>query len=132
MATATARYHGPGYACEPNNTTPLDDAVSQMLSLCVRWRLSGERLVASKLKRLQALWSRQRRRDGGADDVAGRPASAATVRPLRPLSALMLQHLLEAWQREAPAPIAPQHCAARAQVRRAGASPCATVSDVTG
>ena len=58
-AVEPAAFYGPGYKWDAKLTTPLDDAASQMFSLCLRWRGAGETLNAFKLNKLESIAARQ-------------------------------------------------------------------------
>lgn len=51
--------YGPGFAWDDREVKPLEDAASQMFSLCLKWRATGETLNAFKLNKLEFILSRQ-------------------------------------------------------------------------
>lgn len=52
-------FYGPGFAWDDHDPKPLQDAASQMFSLCLKWRAAGETLNAFKLNKLEFILSRQ-------------------------------------------------------------------------
>lgn len=52
-------FYGPGFAWDDHDAKPLEDAASQMFSLCLKWRAAGETLNAFKLNKLEFILSRQ-------------------------------------------------------------------------
>ena len=52
-------FYGPGFAWDDHDPKPLQDAASQMFSLCLKWRAAGETLNAFKLNKLELILSRR-------------------------------------------------------------------------
>jgi hypothetical protein len=102
---AETEFHGAGYSWDAGDT-PLMDAASQMFSLCLKWRRQGETLAAYRLSKLQKIWARQ----------LPLVELAAPAACRQRLSALLLRHLLEAWDRTETGSLrTPQHAEARAR-----------------
>ena len=58
-ADSAAASYGPGFAWDDRRAAPLEDAASQIFSLCLRWRAAGETLNSFKLNKLEFILSRQ-------------------------------------------------------------------------
>ncbi len=52
-------FYGAGFAWDDPEAKPLEDAASQIFSLCLKWRAAGETLNAFKLNKLELILSRQ-------------------------------------------------------------------------
>ena len=93
---------GPGFAWD--GATPLEDAPSQMFSLCLRWRRQAETLNAYKISKLEGVWARQTPPESLPDAAAGRQR----------LAVALLRQLLRDWDTSSQtAGLHPQAAAAR-------------------
>ena len=67
----------------PRRAAPLEDAASQIFSLCLRWRAAGETLNSFKLNKLEFILSRQVGAGALSDDALSRQRfTAALMRAL--------------------------------------------------
>ena len=82
-ADSAAASYGPGFAWDDRRAAPLEDAVSQIFSLCLRWRAAGETLNSFKLNKLEFILSRQVGAGALSDDALSRQRfTAALMRAL--------------------------------------------------
>jgi hypothetical protein len=80
-------FYGAGFAWDDPEAKPLEDAASQMFSLCLKWRAAGETLNAFKLNKLEFILSRQTRGADLPDEAISRQRFTASL----------LVDLLDSW-----------------------------------